>query len=631
MAPPRPGVPWRAIVLGAVLLPPFTYFGMVAYIIVQTATWMGDTLLRGPLFLLCLLTLASLLLRRLGSRLALSQHELLVLFAMVSLGTALCGTTWAMFAVPSLAGAPVYYAEAQTAWQSWIDLIPRWFMVQDRAIIDQLHEGHATLYSLRALRALAPPVLTWSAFMLLLVTALGALASLVARPWIERERLTFPLTILPLEMTRPDAGAFWRNRSVWAGIALAAWIECHNSIAYLYPSIPTLPVKVHEWPAPATRPWSGLGSLWTSFYPFQVGLGFLLPLDVSFSIPFFFFLGRLQDVLATALGFRSGGGYSLHLPPYHQAQNTGAVLVLAAVLAWRIRGDLVGGWRDGRHRRATVTIAACLAGLIWLTANAGIPTPIVVAWFALYLAVALVMGRLVAESGIPSAMAPLPPQEILYSWFGSTVLNRRQLVAFGWLRNLDERFFDTPLMHQLGGVRLQHELSEDWRPMRLALSVAAVIGVTGGMWALLHLYFQHGLATAAVRPWPTRTVGQQPFVFLQGLLDAPREPGGKWLLPQAAGALAMAALLACRARYAGFPLHPLGYAVSGNWALMEQWCPFVVAYLLKAVVLRLGGVRLYRRWVPFFLGLILADLVVPVLWAIAGVASGRQMYLAFPH
>jgi hypothetical protein len=49
------------------------------------------------------------------------------------------------------------------------------------------------------------------------------------------------------------------------------------------------------------------------------------------------------------------------------------------------------------------------------------------------------------------------------------------------------------------------------------------------------------------------------------------------------------------------------------------------------VLLRYGGMRLYRAALPFFLGLILGDYVVPTLWAIYGTASGQQMYLAFPH
>jgi hypothetical protein len=52
---------------------------------------------------------------------------------------------------------------------------------------------------------------------------------------------------------------------------------------------------------------------------------------------------------------------------------------------------------------------------------------------------------------------------------------------------------------------------------------------------------------------------------------------------------------------------------------------------LKTVVLRYGGMRLYRRTLPFFLGLILGDYIVPGLWFLFGWSIRTQMYMTFPH
>lgn len=627
-------LPWRAIVIGAVILPPFTYFGMVAYIIVQTATWMGDSLLRGPLLLLFLITLLALGLRRLAPRLALTQMELLIIFAMVSLGTAMCGTGWAMFCVPTMAGSARYYAEGgNAAWLTWIDLIPSWFMVQNLQVVEQLHLGQATLYDPLAFRAILPPTITWSAFMILLVMGHHCLAQLVARPWIEKERLTFPLTVLPLAMTDVEQPSFWRNRLMWLGFLVAALAESHNSIAFLIPTIPALPIKLIKWPAAAARPMSGFGSIWTALYPFMIGIAFLLPLDISLSFWFFYLFTRVQDTAAMMLGFRDTGGWSAGLPPYHIAQNTGAVLVFAVLLLYRVRGEIAGGLRGTMrgNRTALLGLLASLLGVCWLCANAGIPTLIVVVWYVLYLMVALVMGRLVAESGIPTAMWPLPPQEIIYAFAGTTVVSRRELVSFTWLRNFDERYADTAIMHHLTGFRLQDSVDRKWTGMHVALAVAAVVGVLGGMWALLQLYFKYGLASATTREWPARAVATGPWRFLQGLLDKPRAVDVAKVQGIVAGGVVMSLLIFLRSHYAGFPLHPIGYAVSGNWAMQEQWFPFLVAWAIKLAILRGGGMRLYRKALPFFLGLILGDLVVPVMWAVVGVVTGQQMYLAFPH
>ena len=62
-----------------------------------------------------------------------------------------------------------------------------------------------------------------------------------------------------------------------------------------------------------------------------------------------------------------------------------------------------------------------------------------------------------------------------------------------------------------------------------------------------------------------------------------------------------------------------------------MWCPFFVGWALKSLVLRYGGIRLYRPALPFFLGLILGDYVVPMIWGLYGTAIHTQVYMAFPH
>ena len=65
---------------------------------------------------------------------------------------------------------------------------------------------------------------------------------------------------------------------------------------------------------------------------------------------------------------------------------------------------------------------------------------------------------------------------------------------------------------------------------------------------------------------------------------------------------------ACAAR---FPFHPLGYCIGPG--LIWHWSPFFIAWLLKLVILRYGGLRFYRRALPFFLGLVLGDYVLGAL------------------
>ncbi len=51
--------------------------------------------------------------------------------------------------------------------------------------------------------------------------------------------------------------------------------------------------------------------------------------------------------------------------------------------------------------------------------------------------------------------------------------------------------------------------------------------------------------------------------------------------------------------------------------------------MLKLLILRYGGLKLYRDSLPFFLGLILGDFTIGSIWAIGGPLMGIQTYRIF--
>ena len=57
--------------------------------------------------------------------------------------------------------------------------------------------------------------------------------------------------------------------------------------------------------------------------------------------------------------------------------------------------------------------------------------------------------------------------------------------------------------------------------------------------------------------------------------------------------------------------------------------PLFIAWGLKGLTLRYGGLPTYRRFVPFFLGLILGDCVMGSLWALIGLALNTRTYNFF--
>jgi len=54
--------------------------------------------------------------------------------------------------------------------------------------------------------------------------------------------------------------------------------------------------------------------------------------------------------------------------------------------------------------------------------------------------------------------------------------------------------------------------------------------------------------------------------------------------------------------------------------------PFFIAWLTKTLVLRYGGMRLYRRSLPLFLGLIMGDLLNGAFYTLMGAVVQMNVY-----
>ncbi len=635
--------PWRGLLLGLILIPPTSLFGVYAYIVAQATLWGQTSLLRGPIFLLFGLVLLSMALRRLRPRLGLSETDLLVFYIMGAVATAVAGLGWSQFLVPAI-GSPRYYATSENALASIWQHIPNSWWVHDPQVITALYRGHSSLYEMANWLAIWRPLLQWGVFMSLMALAALCVTVLLREQWVARERLTFPLAYLPLEMAR-DGGnpAFWRNRLLWIGFGLVAFIDSVNALHFLIPAVPEItvkpvgPLKVDDNFTQA--PWTALRPFVFSLYPFMIGIGFLLTTDVSFSCWAWYLLIKALSVVAVQFAW-TDAPLRVGQFPWLPEQGVGAFLALALIAVWRSRGDIQAAFRPRRggeetgdrqvNRWAVIGLFGSLLLLFFFIWRRGLPPWAGWGWLAIYMAYSIGCARIVSETGSGWTWSPrLTPHDVLLRLPGAPALNPRQATVFAWLMPFDIDFRDSVLPQQMKAMRLIANDGGRGRPLLWALAVASVVGVIAGLWAHFHIYFQYGIDSALTRRWPAQ-VGRQPFDLLanqlRGQVGTPYSPVGVLI-----GGGVLTALVGLRSMFMSWPLHPIGYALALTNSLDYLWMPFLVAWGIKVMVLRYGGMRLYRQLMPFFLGLILGDYVVPLLWAMYGAVTSQQMYLSFPH
>jgi hypothetical protein len=111
---------------------------------------------------------------------------------------------------------------------------------------------------------------------------------------------------------------------------------------------------------------------------------------------------------------------------------------------------------------------------------------------------------------------------------------------------------------------------------------------------------------------------------------APTSPVMAHLVAVIVGFLVVVLLNSLRVKLMWFPFHPIGYAVSSSWSMHVLWVSMFIAWVIKLLMVRYGGLRTYRAFLPLFLGFIVAECVVGGGWTILGAALHISSYRCFP-
>ena len=186
-----------------------------------------------------------------------------------------------------------------------------------------------------------------------------------------------------------------------------------------------------------------------------------------------------------------------------------------------------------------------------------------------------------------------------------------------------------PMPHQLEGFKLASHSNINLKRMSVGIIFASVITAIATFWFMLDLFYRHGADTGYFDVWATG-LGREAFNQLQNWINYPTSISLPDLLAMFGGAVFVLLVMSVRTRLFWWPLHPLPYAMAGSWGMFNLWCPLFVAFLAKWILLKTGGLRSYRRAVPFFLGLALGDYAVGSALSIFSIILDRPMYQFWP-
>jgi len=630
---------WLLGLLAAISVALFTPYSDL----VMQGTWVGLTSFPiSAFFVLCSLIGVNAMLSRLGKNF--SPAEVLLVYAMALVAAGIPSFGWTGLLIPYLAG-PFYFATPENNWAQILHPhLPQFLFPQQKETVAWLYEGLPKGVPIPWQDWLLP-LCMWTLLGFAVYAVFFCLSALVRKPWVEQERLVFPLMQLPLQMTgiakleRP----FFRNAGMWSGFAIAFGVHAINGLRYYLPWLPSFNVHLISLDGYfVDRPFRAITPFWIRILFSIIGLAYLLPLELSFSLWFCYFAFLAQQVVADWWGMPLKNVQAYPVKEFVAHQMFGGIIVYALYSFWSAKEH----WRTVlkqalKHDGTTDGDEAIPYGLAFWCALIGFALIVLWGWkagagllwttmlFALYFLTHLVAVRLVCEGGMLYVQHPFRPINFLLTIFGSDGIGKRHLpilVLFDHLLMLDNR---SPLMPCIvQGLRVADAAQINRRLAMKAMAVSVVVAMLLSYFAYLRLMYRHGGNN--LHFWFTTYYTRNLYCTWTAHLLTAGEPANlKGLVTMAVGAVTMLVLLLMHRNFLWFPIAPIGYLMGASWPMVNFWFSVLMAWAVKALVLRYGGGRLYRRWLPFFAGLIFGEFFSAGFWVIVDFFTGVRGHVIF--
>jgi len=624
------GLTKRSVFIGLILVVINVYWITSANEIWGTVQLTIATLFFNSVFTIFVFTLLNLAFQRLNPKLSLNQAEMIVIYTMVVMTSTISGHTMMSFLMGGLTHS-AWFATAENEWEDlFIQYIPDWLAVTDKNVLKGYFEGESSIFQAQNTKAWLMPILIWSGFITILWFVMICINIIIKRQWTQREKLAYPIIQLPLEMTK-EPKAFFKNRLLWIGFAIAGGIDLINGLNFLFPSVPYIPVRIHQiGHLFKEKPWDAVGS-WThvSFYPFIIGMAFFMPIDLSFSCWFFYVFGKLQAVFASAIGL--GDIHTFE-------QSIGAWISIGIVALWLGRSYYKQIAKEVfikkskeenidysiTYRQAMIGLVVGISFLTVICIQAGMSLFIAVFFWLLYFAIALGITRVRAELGPPDqTIIYVDPGRTIVATLGTHRTGTANMTIISLIYALNRCNRAHPMPSQLEALKLGEESGSSNRSIMLVMVLATLVGILATFWIHHSLMYHYGASVHGVM------YGGETFRRLQSWLSFPKGTDYVSLEYIGFGFLFTVFLMFMKSRFLWWSFHPAGYVLTTGEGMVYSWFAVFISWAIKFAILKYGGVKGYRRAMPFFFGLILGEYVIACFWSILGVLLKMPTYCAW--
>jgi hypothetical protein len=569
-----------------------------------------------PMALLCtyvLIIFTNQLLRRFSNARALKRDELLVVLAMGLVGAAVPAYGLTSFFL-GMISVPYYRATPENQWADLVHPhLPSWLTPTNegdamRWLFEGLPQGYDIPWDVWTV-----PLFWWLSLIVAITVGCVAVATILRKQWSENERVAYPMLVPTVTLadaadTDSEVNVF-AKRLFWVAFWLIFTIKGWNIISYFIPGFP--------------RIW--LGQQWLFFaryFPpqhtgvnfFTIGFAYFANIDLLFSIVVFHLVYMNEIALSRRIGLaitaKTGPG-----DPVSGLQSAGAFIALVFWTFWTARHHLAEVWRKAfrddekvddsnelmSYRTALISFFVSLVFIALWIRSMGLEwrmtIPMTLGLFIAYIGLA----RVIAETGVVYMSMPISEAGITDLFFHPTDYSagaRTSITLFSAIRTQGKAMFMVPLVH---AAKLGDMLRGAPRRLLGAIVATLVVGVGANILYTLYLSYTYGAFNFGDLPFTAYPPRVYDALVVQ-VKEAPLMKPERYVLVGAGMAL-FSVMSVLRYRFTWWPLNPMGMIVPVGHAMHSTMSIFI-AWAAKTMILRIGGIQLYNRCRPFFVGML---------------------------
>ena len=570
-----------------------------------------------------------------GGSLALNRSELILVYAMLLIVSAVCTMGLSEQILPIITGI-FYFASPENRWQEkLIPHLPKRAMVNDGTGSRLFYEGLSGTTEQIPYSSWVEPLTWWGIFLLSLYISMVCVAVIVRRQWMERERLAYPIAQVGLSMIRSEApdrivNGFFRQPSMWLGASLPL---IAGSLLGLHRYFPQVPMPTLQWEVP----FFGRQPLQLALSFAMLGFSYFINANIAAGIWIFHLFARLEKEVLSVVGLQSTQNLSFGVAdnPFLGYQGLGALLAMVLVGLWVGREHYQSVFAKALGRTPEIADAdeilpyrGAVCGLVGGTIMMSLwlwimGTPLWVAALFVLVAMLIFLGitRVVAEAGLAAVRSPMIASDLVVHSLGATLMGPTGVVnlslAHVWAADI--RVF--VMATATNALKMIEEMeAHNRRIVFWAMILALFIGVAGSFWMIFHMAYRHGGIN--LNSWFFQ--GLPADTYNQALRNLETE-GTYWpgLGFFTGGAMAMVIMMWLRQRLPWWPVHPLGFPIGANTMMNFIWFNVFLAWFIKRIVLRYGGASIYRQSQRFFIGLIVGQSLCNGIWLVIDYFTGK--------